>query len=141
MTVSMTPVADLVISGATVVTGTATFEGSVAIKDGRIMALGETRAMPAARETFDAAGLHLLPGAIDVHVHFREPGYTHKEDWETGSAAAAMGGTTTVFEMPNTHPPTRSLAELRAKQAAAEKSYVDFGLYGLLAEDNIAELP
>jgi dihydroorotase len=70
--------------------------------------------MPPARETLDVTGLHILPGAIDAHVHFREPGYTHKEDWETGSAAAAMGGTTTVFEMPNTHPPTAASSRLRA---------------------------
>ena len=98
-------------------------------------------AMPAARETVDVSGKFLLPGAIDVHVHFREPGYTHKEDWGTGTAAAAMGGTTTVFEMPNTHPPTRSVKELRQKQEAARKAHVDYGLYGLLAEDNINELP
>ena len=89
------------ISGATVVTDATSFDAAVAIKDGRILAIGEERALPSARETFDATGLHLLPGAIDVHVHFREPGYTHKEDWQTGTAAAAMGGVTTVFEMPN----------------------------------------
>jgi dihydroorotase len=137
----MTMIADLVLHGGTVVNGRTRFRADVAIRDGLILAVGAAEAMPAARETVDVTGLHVLPGAIDVHVHFREPGYTHKEDWETGSAAAAMGGTTTVFEMPNTHPPTRSVAELREKQAAAEKSYVDFGLYGLLAEDNIAELP
>lgn len=133
--------ADLILHGGTVVTGRSRFPADVAIKDGLILAVGAAEAMPPARETLDVTGLHILPGAIDAHVHFREPGYTHKEDWETGSAAAAMGGTTTVFEMPNTHPPTRSIVELRAKQAAAEKSHVDFGLYGLLAEDNIAELP
>ncbi|MEL6920355.1 MAG: allantoinase AllB [Pseudomonadota bacterium] len=132
--------ADLVLSGGTVVTDTNRFKADVAIVDGTIAAIGAREAMPDAQETVDVSGLHLLPGAIDVHVHFREPGYTHKEDWETGSAAAAMGGVTTVFEMPNTHPPTRSVKELREKQKAAEKSYVDFGIYGLLAEDNIGEL-
>ena len=100
------PLADLVISGATVVTDTSSFDAAVAIKDGRILAVGAHAAMPSARETFDASRLHLLPGAIDVHVHFREPGYTHKEDWQTGTAAAAAGGVTTVFEMPNVDPPT-----------------------------------
>ncbi len=140
MTNSTTPIADLVISGATVVTDRSTFAGDVAIKDGRIMAVGEARALPAARETLDAIGLHLLPGAIDVHVHFREPGYTHKEDWQTGTAAAAMGGVTTVFEMPNVDPPTASPAALKLKQEAAGKAHVDYGLYGLLAEDNIDQL-
>lgn len=131
---------DLLIKGGTVVGGSATFAADVAVKDGLIQAVGAPGSLTGARETLDATGLFVLPGAIDVHVHFREPGYTHKEDWETGTAAAAMGGTTTVFEMPNTHPPTRSLTELRDKQAAARKAYVDFGIYGLLAEDNIAEL-
>ena len=62
--------------------------------------------MPPARETLDATGLHVLPGAIDVHVHFRDPGYPHKEDLASGTAAAAFGGVTTVFDMPNTIPPT-----------------------------------
>src|SRR6266446_3538681 len=133
-------VADLVISGATVVTDDASFAGAVAIKDGKILAIGEERAMPSARETFDATGLHLLPGAIDVHVHFREPGYTHKEDWQTGTAAAAMGGVTTVFEMPNVDPPTATPETLALKQEVAKKAHVDYGLYGLLAEDNIDHL-
>src|SRR6266567_5110580 len=133
-------IADLVISGATVVTDAASFDAAVAIKDGQILAIGEKRAMPTARETFDATGLHLLPGAIDVHVHFREPGYTHKEDWQTGTAAAAMGGVTTVFEMPNVDPPTATPEALSLKQEAAKKAHVDYGLYGLLAEDNIDQL-
>jgi dihydroorotase len=132
--------ADFVLAGGTVVSGTASTRADVAIKDGLIAAVGHPAAMPPARERVDVTGKLVLPGAIDVHVHFREPGYTHKEDWGTGSAAAAMGGTTTVFEMPNTLPPTRSAAELRAKQEAAGKSHVDFGLYGLLAEDNLDEL-
>src|SRR5437899_8347639 len=133
-------IADLVISGATVVTDAAAFKASVAISNGSLLAIGDASAMPAARETFDATGLHLLPGAIDVHVHFREPGYTHKEDWQTGTAAAARGGVTTVFEMPNVDPPTATPAALARKQEAAAKAHVDYGLYGLLAEDNIDQL-
>ncbi len=131
---------DLLIKGGTVVTGDSRSVADVTIKDGLIAAVGQPGTLGAATETLDATGHFVLPGAIDVHVHFREPGYTHKEDWETGTAAAAMGGTTTVFEMPNTHPPTRSVVELRQKQEAATKAYVDYGLYGLLAEDNIDEL-
>src|SRR5262245_19163542 len=140
MTNPTTSLADLVISGVTIVTDTPSVDAAVAIKDGRILAIGEKRAMPTARETFDATGLHLLPGAIDVHVHFREPGYTHKEDWQTGTAAAAMGGVTTVFEMPNVDPPTGTPEALALKQDAAKKAHVDYGLYGLLAEDNIDQL-
>ena len=82
--------------------GRASIPASVAIKDGAMLAVGAADAMPPARETLDATGLHVLPGAIDVHVHFRDPGYPHKEDWATGTAAAAFGGVTTVFDMPNT---------------------------------------
>jgi len=138
----MTMSADLLIKGGTVVADDAVFAASVAVKDGVILALGAEEAMPPARETLDATGLHLLPGAIDVHVHFREPGYTHKEDWETGSAAAAFGGVTTVFEMPNVIPPTGTKEALALKhRLAAEKAYVDFGLYGLLGEDTIEHIP
>lgn len=136
----MTEYADLILTGGTVVSESTRFEADVAIKDGHVVAVGAVDAMPSAVETVSVAGLHLLPGAIDMHVHFREPGYTHKEDWGTGTSAAAMGGVTTVFEMPNTNPPTRSATEMKAKQVAAEKACVDFGLYGLLAEDNIDEL-
>lgn len=131
-------IADLVIRGGTLVTDTAMLRADLAVRDGQILAIGG--AMPEAREVLDATGLHVLPGAIDVHVHFREPGYTHKEDWDTGTAAAAMGGVTTVFEMPNVNPPTGTAAALALKQAAARKARVDFGLYGLLAEDNLGEL-
>lgn len=138
----MSITADLVINGGTVVNDAAAFTASVAIKDGVIVAVGDAQAMPPARETLDATGMHVLPGAIDVHVHFRDPGYPHKEDFASGTAAAALGGVTTVFDMPNTIPPTGTAEILAAKQTmAAEKAHVDFGLYGLLGEDTIANVP
>jgi dihydroorotase len=137
-----TATADLIIRNGEVVSHDTVFAASVAIKDGRILAVGADDAMPAARESFDASGLHVLPGAIDVHVHFRDPGYPDKEDFASGTAAAAFGGVTTVFDMPNTIPPTGTAEILAAKQAmAAEKAHVDFGLYGLLGEDTIEHVP
>ena len=134
--------ADLVIRNGTLVSHDGVIAGSIAIQNGRVLAVGADGAMPPARETFDATGLHILPGAIDVHVHFRDPGYPHKEDWGTGTAAAAFGGVTTVFDMPNTVPPTGTAEALAAKQAiAAKKACVDFGLYGLLGDDTIANVP
>jgi dihydroorotase len=134
--------ADLVIRNGKVVTPDAVVDASIAIKDGRIFSVGADDAMPKAAETFDAAGLHVLPGAIDDHVHFRDPGYPHKEDWESGTAAAAFGGVTTVFDMPNTIPPTGTADVLAAKHAiAAAKAHIDFGLYGLLGEDTITHVP
>ncbi len=134
--------ADLVINNGIVVTPDAAFPASVAIKNEKILAVGAPDAMPPARETLDASGLHILPGAIDVHVHFRDPGYPHKEDWESGTAAAAFGGVTTVFDMPNTIPATGNGTILAEKHGiAASKAHVDFGLYGLLGEDTIDNVP
>jgi dihydroorotase len=134
--------ADLVICNGSLVTPDTVIEASIAIKDGKVLAVGDLEAMPLARELFDASGLHVLPGAIDDHVHFRDPGYPHKEDWESGTAAAAFGGVTCVFDMPNTIPPTGTAEILAAKHAiAAAKAHVDFGLYGLLGDDTIAHVP
>jgi dihydroorotase len=134
--------ADLVICNGSLVTPDTVIEASIAIKDGKVLAIGDLEAMPLAREMFDAGGLHVLPGAIDDHVHFRDPGYPHKEDWESGTAAAAFGGVTCVFDMPNTIPPTGTAEILAAKHAiAAAKAHVDFGLYGLLGDDTIAHVP
>jgi dihydroorotase len=134
--------ADLVIRSGKVVSPDSVIEASVAIKDGLVIAVGDDAAMPQARETLDARGMHILPGAIDVHVHFRDPGYLHKEDFASGTAAAAFGGVTTVFDMPNTIPPTGTPEVLAAKhKMAASKAHVDFGLYGLLGEDTIAHVP
>ncbi len=134
--------ADLVIRNGKVVSPDSVIDASVAIKDGVIIAVGADAAMPPARETLDATGMHVLPGAIDVHVHFRDPGYPHKEDFASGTAAAAFGGVTTVFDMPNTIPPTGTPEILAAKhKMAAEKAHVDFGLYGLLGEDTIEHVP
>ncbi len=138
----MSVTADLVITNGTVVSPDAALAASVAVKDGVVLAVGAAEAMPPAKETLDATGLYVLPGAIDVHVHFRDPGYPHKEDFGSGTAGAAFGGVTTVFDMPNTVPPTgtgKILAEKHAIAAAA--AYVDFGLYGLLGEDTIAHVP
>ncbi|QHI97779.1 allantoinase AllB [Xylophilus rhododendri] len=131
---------DLVIRGASVVSPDQIIQASVAIAGERIVAVGHDDLMPPAREEMRADGLFLLPGAIDSHVHFRDPGYPNKETWKTGSAAAACGGVTTVFEMPNTHPPTGTVEALRIKQKAAESSYVDFGIHGLLGDDSVHRL-
>ncbi len=97
---------DTIVANGTVVGETGRARADIAIRDGIIVGIGEAASLPPADRTIDATAKHILPGVIDVHVHFREPGMTHKEDWETGSAAAAVGGVTTVFEMPNTVPAT-----------------------------------
>jgi dihydroorotase len=133
---------DLVINGGTIVSPDAEYRASIAIKDGLIHAIGAPSAMPEAKQTLDAAGLHILPGAIDVHVHFRDPGYPQKEDFGSGTAAAAFGGVTTVFDMPNTLPTVATAETLAAKhKIASEKAYVDYGLYAVLGEESIGHIP
>lgn len=137
----MTASADLVIENGTVVTEDETFTANIAIQDGKIVATGSAAEMPPAAETIDASGLHILPGVIDVHVHFREPGMESKEDWETGSTAAVMGGVTTVFEMPNTDPPVDTVEHYELKLSLARaKSHCDFGIYGVLGDHNLDQL-
>jgi allantoinase len=130
--------ADIVIRGGQVVSADAVFPADVAIAGEKIVAVGENLS---GKRTIDAKGKHVLPGAIDSHVHFRAPGYEYKEDWQSGTGAAARGGVTTVLEMPNTHTPTRTLEALKMKQGiAARQAYVDYGIYGLLDEHNIDAL-
>src|SRR5258708_21764 len=140
-TSTMAKQVDLVIRNGRIVSPESIVAASLAVRDGIIVAIGDDDVMPQATETIDASGCHLLPGIIDSHVHFREPGYDYKEDWGTGTAAAACGGVTTVFEMPNTHPPTADLAALQLKQEAAKRqAHVDYGIYGLLDEHNLDQL-
>jgi dihydroorotase len=132
---------DVVIAGGRVVSPEGVVPADVAIAGETIVAVAAPGALPAAHRTLDARGLHVIPGAIDSHVHFRTPGYDYKEDWETGTGAAARGGVTTVLEMPNTNPPTGTLDALRLKQSvAARQARVDYGLYGLLDERNTDQL-
>lgn len=130
--------ADIVIRGGQVVSADAVFAADVAIAGDKIVAVGDGLS---ARKTIDASGKYVIPGAIDSHVHFRTPGYDYKEDWQSGTGAAARGGVTTVLEMPNTRPPTGTLEALKTKQdIAARQAYVDYGIYGLLDEHNIDAL-
>ena len=131
---------DLVIRGGRIVSPDRIVEASVAIAGECIVAVGHDDVMPPATHEMRADGLFLLPGAIDSHVHFRDPGYPHKETWQSGSAAAACGGVTTVFDMPNTNPPTGTREALAMKLKAAERSYCDFGIHALLGDDTVDHL-
>ena len=86
-------------------------------------------------QVVDATGKHLLPGMIDVHVHFRQPGFAHKETWESGTKSAAAGGVTTVVDQPNTDPPTVDGAAFDRKRALAGEGLVDFGINGGVTPD------
>ncbi len=134
---------DLLVTGGTLVNHDGVAPRDIGITGGKIQRIGALRGASAG-VTVDATGLHILPGVIDTQVHFREPGLTHKEDLETGSRAAVMGGVTAVFEMPNTNPLTTGEAELADKVARGlHRMHCDFAFWvGGTREnaDDVAEL-
>ena len=138
----MADTVDLIVKNGTVVTSDRTFEADIAIKDGKFVEIADPGTLSAsAVEEYDATGRYVIPGVIDGHVHFREPGLEYKEDWRTGSLAAIHGGVTTVVEMPNTNPKTDTVEGVELKRRLAEeKSYVDFGIIGLLVQDSVPAL-
>jgi dihydroorotase len=120
---------DTILRGGTVVNHDGAGVRDIGLNDGRIAAIGSLGGASAG-EIIDCRGLHVLPGVIDSQVHFREPGLTHKEDLETGSRAAVMGGVTAVFEMPNTNPLTTCAETLAGKLAAAHRRmHCDFAFW------------
>jgi dihydroorotase len=128
---------DLVIKNGKVVLPERMISGDILIDDGRIEKIGKNLS---AEVVLDAKGKYVLPGIIDAHVHFREPGGSNKEDWLTGSSAAAAGGVTCVLEMPNTQPPTVTKELLDEKRRFARRSVVDYGFHFGASTGNIEEL-
>ncbi len=131
---------DLLIRNGRCVTPSGIEQLDVGVTGGRIAALG-VDAAATADETIDAAGLHVLPGLIDPHVHLRDPGDPAIETLPTGTKAAVLGGLTTVFDMPNTSPAITDAKQLAWKQAYAdETAWCDIGLYVGATKGNIPEL-
>lgn len=132
---------DAIFKNGTLVNHDGIHATDIGVSGGRIAALGDLSAAGAA-QTFDCRGLHILPGVIDTQVHFREPGLAHKEDLQTGSLSAVMGGVTGVFEMPNTSPLTTTRAAFEDKLARATgRMHCDFAFYIGGTHENVAELP
>jgi dihydroorotase len=131
---------DLIFKGGTVVNQDGEGVRDIAVRDGRFAALGDL-SRASAGEVVDCRGLHVLPGVIDSHVHLREPGLTHKEDFETGSRAAVLGGVTAVFDMPNTDPTTTTAEALADKvRRAHHRMHCDFAFYVGATRDNTPHL-
>lgn len=133
---------DLTITGGQVVTPEKVIPATIAVAEGRIAGLFDARERPSSRDHMDARGLHILPGLIDTHVHIRAPARPDREDFVSGTSAAAAGGITTLLEMPISDPPVNSAAVLSNRMTQLEPhALIDFGLYGSISPDNMEEIP
>lgn len=134
---------DLVIRNGKIVSSQGTYAGDdIAVKDGKVAAIDRQGSFPDAKKTIDASGKYVLPGIIDAHVHFREPGYEYKEDFGTGSTAAACGGVTTVLDMPNNLPFCSTPEALKEKlKMIKPKAYVDYGLVVAIVGETVEMIP
>ncbi|MFT5774995.1 dihydroorotase [Hyphomonas sp.] len=131
---------DLILRGGTVVTPGGEARVDIGVRAERIAEIGDLSAASAG-ETYDATGLHILPGVIDSQVHFREPGLEWKEDLESGARSAALGGVVAVFEMPNTNPSTTSPEMLADKLKRAKgRMDIDHAFYAGATHDNVGLL-
>jgi dihydroorotase len=136
----MPQVFDVILSGGALVNQDGEGARDVGIRDGKIAEIGDL-SRASAGETIDCRGLHILPGVIDSQVHFREPGAPHKEDLESGSRGAVLGGVVGVFDMPNTNPLTTGEAELADKVARATgRMHCDFAFWVGGTHENAAHL-
>lgn len=134
---------DLLIYNAVIVDSRGERQGWVAVTGNIVAATGESSDMPEASEKIDAHGAYLIPGLTDTHVHFRDPGLTHKADIESESRAALAGGVTTVFDMPNTVPPVTTVRILQEKQRMIAEKKTGIRIIPLmgLAPGAMKELP
>ena len=133
------------VKGGHIVNEGRQFDGYIVIEDGNITEISKKQPDALFDETIDASGCYVLPGVIDDHVHFREPGLTQKADIDSESRAAAAGGVTSYFDMPNCIPQTTTLEALEEKfQLAAQKSHVNYSFFYGATNDNadtFAKLP
>lgn len=137
----MTETCDLILTNGIALLPGRTVQVDIGISGGKIAAIGNL-AGSKAEMTLDCKGLHILPGMMDTQVHFREPGLTHKEDLEHGMKAAALGGITAIFEMPNTKPLTTTPEALQAKlDSAAQGGWTDHAFYFGGTAANARNLP
>ncbi len=131
---------DMVLTGGRIAMPSGIARADIGVRDGRIAAIGDLARHDAGLQ-LDVTGLHVLPGVIDTQVHFREPGNEHKEDLETGSRAAVLGGVVAVFEMPNTSPPTTTAEAVTDKLTRAKgRMWCDHAFYVGATAENVAAL-
>ena len=133
---------DVLIKNGKVVTSDDILEANVAVKDGKVAAVASWGEEPEAKEVIDAAGKFVFPGAIDSHAHLNDPGYNWREDYEHGTAAAAVGGLTTIVDMPLQNEPAMTDGKIMdAKEAhVSPNAYVDYCFWGGLTDYNFDSL-
>ncbi len=135
---------DMVIRDGRIYTPQGFYDGDIVVEDGKIQSLTKSSLSIQADKVLDARGNLVLPGMIDMHVHFRDPGFPDREDFQSGTSAAAAGGVTTVADMPNTVPSVTSVEALREKvEIADRKALIDFALIagaGELSADMLVSL-
>lgn len=128
----------ILIKGGRLVNEGHVFDGNIIIEDGNIIEITKQQPEASFDETIDASGCYVLPGVIDDHVHFREPGLTAKADIDSESCAAAAGGVTSYFDMPNCVPQTTTIEALEEKyELAAKKSHVNYAFFYGATNDNV----
>ncbi len=134
----MAPTYDTIVTGGRLVSSHGITSATLALAEGRVAAVLEPSARPSAAKTLDTTGLHILPGIIDTHVHTRHPGVVTREDFESGTRAAAAGGITTLLEMPIATLPVNDAQSLgRRSELLRSTALIDFGLYGGAGHQNV----
>ncbi|TCP96203.1 allantoinase [Cricetibacter osteomyelitidis] len=133
---------DLVLTNGKIVLSDSIFNGTIAVKDGKIAAILDSANIPEARKTINVNGNYIFPGAIDTHAHLNDPGYEWREDYEHGTAAAAIGGYTTVIDMPLQNEPALTNAAIFDKkiEKVSPNAYIDYCFWGGLVPTNLDDL-
>jgi len=132
---------DLNIINGKIWTNKKLVNASISIDKGKIVIISDKKYLPKSKEVIDAKDCLVLPGMIDSHIHSRDPGFTEREDFYTVSCAAAAGGITTIFDMPNNIPPASTTDGFKIKiEIANRKSIIDFALYAGAGKENISEI-
>lgn len=129
---------DLLLINGTIVTAQESYSGVIGVRDGKIVCICDKQGDLEAEKIIDLSGKHIMPGVIDPHVHFQDPGFTDREDFEHGTMAAAAGGVTTVISHPLDFPPTTTFEAVKVKEDAYEgKAYVDYAIHIGATSENI----
>lgn len=138
----VTQLYDVIVKNGKIVTSSRIYEGDICIQDGRVAAILSPGTRAEAKDVLDASGKLVLPGAIDTHAHLNDPGFTWREDFDHGTAAAALGGVTTIIDMPLQNEPAMGSVEIMDKklEAVGPQAHVDYCFWGAMLKNNLEHL-